>query len=279
VLTGQTRLVGLIGHPVSHSLSPRMQNAAFEAAGLDWAYVPLPVEPGRLETAVEALAALGFVGANVTIPHKTAVLAFCDELDPVAERCGSVNTLLVLEERVVGTSTDGKAVVGAVEAVGARALVLGAGGAAQAVATALVDAGCSSLRIASRSPERAHALAARLRGLFPEREVSADGSWPPAPGDADLLVNATPVRDDPVVELGGIRQAVDLAYRPDGGENALVAAARSAGCERVVDGLDVLVAQGAASFARWTGVPAPLDAMRAAVRRAKSGGRSGLGSS
>ena len=279
MLTGQTRLVGLIGHPVSHSLSPRMQNAAFEAAGLDWAYVPLPVEPGRLETAVEALAALGFVGANVTIPHKTAVLAFCDELDPVAERCGSVNTLLVLEERVVGTSTDGKAVVGAVEAVGARALVLGAGGAAQAVATALVDAGCSSLRIASRSPERAHALAARLRGLFPEREVSADGSWPPAPGDADLLVNATPVRDDPVVELGGIRQAVDLAYRPDGGETALVAAARSAGCERIVDGLDVLVAQGAASFARWTGVPAPLDAMRAAVRRAKSGGRSGLGSS
>jgi shikimate dehydrogenase len=279
VLTGQTRLVGLIGHPVSHSLSPRMQNAAFEAAGLDWAYVPLPVEPGRLETAVEALAALGFAGANVTIPHKTAVLAFCDELDPVAERCGSVNTLLVLEERVVGTSTDGEAVVGAVEAAGARALVLGAGGAAQAVATALADAGCSSLRIASRSPERAHALAARLRGLFPEREVSADGSWPPAPGDADLLVNATPVRDDPVVELGGIRQAVDLAYRPDGGETALVAAARAAGCERVVDGLDVLVAQGAASFARWTGVPAPLDAMRAAVRRAKSGGRSGLGSS
>jgi shikimate dehydrogenase len=279
VLTGQTRLVGLIGHPVSHSLSPRMQNAAFEAAGLDWAYVPLPVEPGRLETAVEALAALGFAGANVTIPHKTAVLAFCDELDPVAERCGSVNTLLVRDAHVLGTSTDGEAVVGAVEAAGARALVLGAGGAAQAVATALADAGCSSLRIASRSPERAHALAARLRGLFPEREVSADGSWPPAPGDADLLVNATPVRDDPVVELGGIRQAVDLAYRPDGGETALVAAARAAGCERVVDGLDVLVAQGAASFARWTGVPAPLDAMRAAVRRAKSGGRSGLGSS
>lgn len=279
MLTGQTRLVGLIGNPVSHSLSPRMQNAAFEAAGLDWAYVPLPVEPGRLETAVEALAALGFAGANVTIPHKTAVLAFCDELDPLAERCGSVNTLLVRDARVLGTSTDGEAVVGAVEAAGARALVLGAGGAAQAVATALADAGCSSLRIASRSPERAHALAARLRGLVPEREVSADESWPPAPGDADLLVNATPVQDDPVVELGGIRQAVDLAYRPDGGETALVAAARAAGCEHVVDGLDVLVAQGVASFARWTGLPAPLDAMRAAVRRAKSGGRSGLGSS
>jgi len=266
VLTGETRLVGLIGHPVSHSLSPRMQNAAFAAAGLDWAYVPLPVEPGRLETAVEALAALGFEGANVTIPHKTAVLAFCDELDPVAERCGSVNTLLVRDGRVQGTSTDGEAVVGAVEAAGARALVLGAGGAAQAVATALADAGCASLRIASRSPERAHALAARLRGLVPEREVSAEETWPPAPGDADLVVNATPVREEPLVELSGVRQAVDLAYRADGGETALVAAARAAGCERVVDGLDVLLAQGAASFARWTGVKPPVEEMRAALR-------------
>jgi len=269
VLTGETRLVGLIGHPVSHSLSPRMQNAAFAAAGLDWAYVPLPVEPGRLETAVEALAALGFEGANVTIPHKTAVLAFCDELDPVAERCGSVNTLLVRDGRVQGTSTDGEAVVGAVEAAGARALVLGAGGAAQAVATALADAGCASLRIASRSPERAHALAARLRGLVPEREVSAEETWPPAPGDADLVVNATPVRKEPLVELSGVRQAVDLAYRADGGETALVAAARAAGCERVVDGLDVLLAQGAASFARWTGVKPPVEEMRAALRATK----------
>jgi shikimate dehydrogenase len=267
VLTGETRLVGLLGHPVAHSLSPRMQNAAFEAAGLDWAYVPLAVEPGRLEAAVEALAALGFAGANVTIPFKTAVVAFCDELDPVAERCGSVNTLLVRDEGVLGTSTDGEAVVGAVEAAGSRALVLGAGGAAQAVATALADAGCASLRIASRSPQRAHALAVRLRGLFPDREVSADEGWPPASGDADLVVNATPVRDDPLLELGGVRQAVDLAYRADGGETAVVAAARAAGCERIVDGLEVLVAQGAASFVRWTGTDAPVEAMHAAVRR------------
>ena len=133
MLTGETRLVGLLGHPVAHSLSPRMQNAAFEAAGLDWVYVPLAVEPGRLEPAVEALAALGFAGANVTIPFKTAVVAFCDELDPVAERCGSVNTLLVRDEGVLGTSTDGEAVVGAVEAAGSRALVLGAGGALEGV--------------------------------------------------------------------------------------------------------------------------------------------------
>lgn len=266
MLSGSTRLVGLLGRPVSHSLSPRMQNAAFAAAGLDWAYVALSVEPEQVEAGVAGLVALGFEGANVTIPHKTAVLAYCDELDAVAERCGSVNTLVVRGGRVLGSSTDGEAVVGAVEAEGARSLVLGTGGAALAVATALGDAGCASLCVAGRSPERAHALALRLRTLFSDRPVTADETWPAARGDADLVVNATPVRDDPLVELVGVRQVVDLAYRTDGGETALVAAARTAGCERVVDGLEVLLGQGAASFERWTGVAAPVEAMRAAVR-------------
>jgi shikimate dehydrogenase len=246
-----------------------MQNAAFQEAGLDWAYVALPVEPERLEDAVAGLVALGFAGANVTIPHKTGVLAFCDELDEVASRGGSVNTLVIREGRVLGSSTDGLAVTGAVEAGGARALVLGAGGAAQAVATALVDAGCTSLRIAARSPEKARALAARLRGLAPDQAVEADDAWPPPAGDADLVLNATPVRDELLVDLGAVRQVVDLAYKPDGSETALIAAARKAGCERVVDGLDVLVAQGAASFERWTGVAAPVEAMQAAVREPK----------
>jgi shikimate dehydrogenase len=244
-----------------------MQNAAFEAAGLDWAYVALGVEPERLEAAVGGLVALGFRGANVTIPHKTAVLAYCDELDRVAERAGSVNTLVIRDGRVLGSSTDGLAVTEAVEAEGALALVLGAGGAAQAVATALVDAGCASLRVAARSPERAHALAARLRGLGPDGEVSADDSWPPRPGGADLVLNATPVREELLVELEGVRQVVDLAYDPGGHDTALVAAARAAGCERVVDGVDVLVGQGAASFERWTGLTAPREAMLAAVGR------------
>jgi shikimate dehydrogenase len=148
-------------------------------------------------------------------------------------------------------------------------LVLGAGGAAQAVATALVDAGCASLRVAARSAEKAHALAARLRGLAPDRAVEADDAWPPPAGDADLVLNATPVRYEPLVDLGGVRQVVDMAYMPDGSETALIAAAREAGCERLVDGLDVLVAQGAASFERWTGVPAPVEVMQAAVREPK----------
>ena len=265
-LTGTTTLVGLLRHPLRDSLSPPMQNAAFTAAGLDWAYVALGVEPERLEEAVAGLVALGFAGANVTIPHKTGVLAYCDELDEVAERAGSVNTLVIRDGRVHGSSTDGQAVTGAVEAAGARVLVLGAGGAAQAVATALVDADCASLRVAARTPERAHALALRLRNLAPGRAVEADAGWPPPAGDADLVLNATPVLDEPLVDLAGVRQVVDLGYRPGGGDTALVAAARTAGCERVVDGLDVLVAQGALSFARWTGRQPDVEAMRAAVR-------------
>jgi shikimate dehydrogenase len=265
MLTGETRLVGLIGDPISDSLSPRIQNAAFAARGLDWAYVPLRVAAERLEDAVTGLVALDFAGANVTIPHKTAVVAFCDELDPVAERAGSVNTLVVREGCVLGSSTDGPAVVGLVDAADAFVLVLGAGGGAQAVATSLLDAGAEALMVAARDAGRAHGLAARLRTLFPDRKVDAEEKWPPATS-ATLLVNATPIRDELLVALDGARQVVDLAYKADGSPTALVEAAREAGCERVVDGVDVLIAQGAASFERWSRVPAPLEVMRAAVR-------------
>jgi shikimate dehydrogenase len=266
-LDGGTRLVGLIGDPVDHSLSPLMQNAAFAALALDWAYVPLPVHAERLEEAVSGLVALGFAGANVTIPHKTAVASFCDELDDVAARAGSVNTLVVRDGRVLGSSTDGEAVVSLVEADGARVLMLGAGGAAQAVATALGDAGAELLAVSARDPERAHALAVRLRTLFPDREVSAEEGWPPVGAAATLVVNATPVCDEALHELRADQQVVDLAYRKDGEDTALVAAARQAGCERVVDGLEVLIAQGAASFERWTGLEAPVAVMRSALSR------------
>lgn len=265
MLSGETRLVGLIGNPVSHSLSPRMQNAAFAARGLDWAYVPLPVADHAVEPAVAGLVALGFAGANVTIPHKTRVVAFCDELDEVAERAGSVNTLVVREGRVLGSSTDGEAVTGAIEVEGARVLLLGAGGAAQAVAVALADAGAASLTLAARRPDAAHGLAGRLRSLARRREVEVAEVWP-SREDADVVVNCTPVRDELLVAPRAGQTVVDLAYRPDGAPTALVAAAQEAGCAAVVDGLEVLVRQGAASFERWTGVAAPLAVMRAAVR-------------
>ena len=242
-----------------------MQNAAFAARGLDWAYVPLPVPPERLEGAVRGLAALGFAGANVTIPHKEAVVGLCDEVDAFAERADSVNTLVIRDGRVAGSSTDGLAVTEAVEAEGASALVLGAGGAARAVASALLDAGAETLTVAARSRDRADTLVAHLAAIFPGAAVMI-GPWPPATVGTTLLVNATPIRDEALVAPEPHMQVVDLAYRADREPTALVADARKAGCERVVDGLEVLVRQGAASFERWTGTSAPVDVMRAALR-------------
>jgi shikimate dehydrogenase len=247
--------VGLIGNPVDHSLSPRMQNAAFAAAGLDWEYVLLPTEDDEVEDTVRGLVD-GFAGANVTVPHKAVVIPFLDELDSFAERAGSVNTILVDEGRLFGSSTDGLAVAEAIDAAGARVVVLGAGGAAQAVATALADAG-ASLRIAARRRPQAGALAARLGASVED--------WPPKAGDATVIVNATPLRDEVPVALDGAPAVVDLAYRADSEPTALVVAAQAAGC-RVVDGLEVLVRQGAASFERWTGIEAPVDVMRNALR-------------
>ncbi len=222
-VSGATRLVGIIGWPVEHSLSPRMHNAAFAALGLDWAYVPLPTPPERLEEAVQGLAALGFVGANVTTPHKLAAAALC-----VTDR-RSVNTLVVQDGAVAGSSTDPAILAG----LGAeRPVVLGDGGSA----TAFVDA------------------------LPHARQFSRKGAWPPRVEDADLVVNATSERDAVLVELRAGQTLVDLPYP----ETSTATAARRTGA-RVVPGLEVLVAQGAASFELWTGQPAPLDAMRAAV--------------
>src|SRR5918911_664692 len=245
MITAGTRLVALLGHPVAHSLSPRMQNAAFAARALDWAYVACDVDPDALPAAIAGLRSLGFAGANVTIPHKGAVAELCDELDDLSRRSGAVNALVFRDGRIVGANTDGPAVAGALDARGARALVLGRGGAARAVAAALEDAGAESVRLASR----------------------ADADWPPPTADATILVNATPLRDEVPVAPRPDQQVVDLAYRPDGRPTALVAAAREASCPAVVDGLEILVRQGAASFELWTGVPAPIDVMRAAVAR------------
>jgi shikimate dehydrogenase len=245
MITATTRLVALLEHPVAHSLSPRMQNAAFAARALDWGYVACDVDPDTLPAAVAGLRALGFAGANVTIPHKGAVAELCDELDELSRRSGAVNTLVFRDGRVVGANTDGPAVAAALDPAAAHVLVLGRGGAARAVAVALEDAGAASVRLASRS----------------------DADWPPAAEDATILVNATPLRDEAPVAPRRDQQVVDLAYRPDGRPTALVAAAREAGCTTVVDGLEILVRQGAAAFELWTGVAAPLEVMRAAVAR------------
>jgi len=230
MITGATRLVGLLGQPVDESLSPRMQNAAFAARALDWAYVPLEVSPDRLGEAVTGLSALGFAGANVTVPHKKDVVEFCDEAEGDA-----VNTLVLREGRVLGFNTD-KEIVEGIEAT--RVCLIGAGGAAKALLSALPP----DVRMFSRG-----------------------GEWPPDASGCDLIVNATPVRDELLIEPQAEQAVVDLAYSPDGRPTALVAAAREAGCRLVLDGLEALVRQGAASFRLWTGVEPPVEAMRAAL--------------
>lgn len=225
-----TRHVALLGHPVSHSLSPLMQNAAFAAAELDWHYSAFDVEDAV--AAVRALQTLGFAGANVTIPHKQAVVAVCDEAEGAA-----VNVLVFRDGRVLGFNTD-KEILAGIDAK--HACVIGAGGAALALAPALP----ADTRVFTRRAE-----------------------WPPDAEGCDLIVNATPVRDELLVEPRSGQTVVDLAYSAGGGETALVAAARAAGCE-VIDGREALVRQGAKSFELWTGVPAPVDVMRAAVRAA-----------
>jgi len=223
-MSGSTRLVALLGHPVAHSLSPRMQNAAFAARALDLAYVAFDVPPDRLEAAVRGLAELGFLGANVTAPHKLAVAKL------VATEEDSVNTLVFRDGLIEGRSTDAAIVDGL---AAERPVIVGGGGAAAAFARALPHA----------------------------RRFERKGDWPPDVGEADLVVNATPVKDDVLVRVGAGQVLVDLPYPG----SATAAAAREAGAT-VYDGLDVLVAQGAASFELWTGEPAPIEAMRAAVR-------------
>ena len=264
MIAGTTRLVGLIGDPVAHSLSPRMQNAAFRELGLDWVYVPLHVKAAAVEDALRGLAALGFSGANVTIPHKLVACELCDELSEVARRARSVNTVVVREDGTLfGTSTDGLAVTSAVEPEGADVLLLGAGGAAQALAAAFVDVGIASLSISSA--ERSEELAVFARALDPGLEVR-ELDWPPSGEGAKIIVNATPIKDELPVPPRADQLVVDLAYKSDGMPTALIAAARQAGCPTVVDGLEVLVRQGAASFEYWTGIEAPIEVMRSAIR-------------
>jgi len=259
------RLAAVIGHPVAHSRSPAMHTAAYEALGLDREYVAIDVEPAVLDLFIGTLAADGFAGVNVTIPHKQAVIELCDELSDEARRAGSVNTVLVRDGGLRGETTDGAGLLWALGPVEpADALVLGAGGAARAAVTALADAGWS---VAVSARRRAGAAALGV-GVEP---------WPPQKG-ARLVVNATPLGQQETGTVPGQPGTVpmpaalltpdtivcDLAYRGDLEPTPLIQAARARGA-RAVDGLDVLVGQGIVAFELLTGVPAPVDVMRAAA--------------
>jgi shikimate dehydrogenase len=251
-------LAGVLGFPVAHSRSPAMMNAAFAELGLDWRYVKLPVPPERFDETARALPGSGFRGANVTIPHKLAAHALADELTPAAEAIGAANTLTFEDGLVLADNTDAGGLLDALgeEPRGRRALVLGAGGAGRAAVWALREAG-AEVAVWNRTPERAAALAAELgveRAERPDRR-------------ADLLVNATSLGlhgEDLPAELGLEPAAVVVELVYGEAPTALYGWAESAGAS-VVDGLEVLVRQGARSLERWTGRRAPLDVMRRAA--------------
>jgi shikimate dehydrogenase len=261
-----TRL-GVCGWPVGHSRSPAMHNAALAELGLaDWRYQKLPIPPDAFAETVRALPAAGFAGVNVTIPHKEAALALADTATETARAIGAANTLTFTPAGIEADNTDAGGLVDAIAPVrditGARALVLGAGGAGRAAVYALVQGGASDVMVWNRTPARAERLCAELGG----RAVRVAEP-------ADLVVQCTSVglqeADQPFKRLpvdadtfGAGICVVDLVYRADG--TTFLAAARSRGAD-VVDGLEVLVGQGARALERWTGRPAPRDVMRRAV--------------
>ncbi len=257
--------LGVCGWPVGHSRSPAMHTAALAHLGLeDWRYQKLPIPPDVFTETVRALPAQGFLGVNVTIPYKEAALALADRATDTARAVGAANTLTFTDTGVEADNTDAGGFLDAVgDVAGARALVLGAGGSARAVVHALVAGGAEDVQVWNRTPERAVRLTAELGGRAVTR-----------PGPADLIVQCTSVGlndDDPPFKrlplnadtfATGIR-VVDLVYRDDG--TTLLAAALSRGAV-VIDGLEILVGQGARSLERWTGRPAPRDVMRRAAR-------------
>ena len=282
-IDGRTTLVGLMGWPVGHTVSPAIHNTAFAAVGLNWRYVPLPVCPERLREAVQGLRALGFAGCNVTVPHKQAVIACLDEVTDQARAIGAVNTIVVQSDgSLVGHNTDVAGFMralteGGFRAEGKRAVIMGAGGAARAVAYGLASAG-AALVILNRTPVHTASLMADLAQQFPTLSLR------PAPltlaslkqetNRADLVVNATSMGMWPDVEGSPWPDALkmpsavvvfDLVYNPL--ETKLMRQARAAGAQ-AMGGLEMLIYQGAAAWELWTAREAPVPVMAAAARAA-----------
>jgi shikimate dehydrogenase len=273
-----------MGWPIAHSLSPVMHNAAFEALGMNWRYVPLPVRPGQVGAAVEGLKALGFRGCNVTVPHKEAVIPHLDHVPSRVAEFGAVNTLILDRDAdgrcaITGKNTDVQGFVHALRQDGfdpreRRVLIVGAGGAARGVIYGLCEAQAAEVTVLNRTPERAAALVADLSAQAGDTDLRFDALTQDAlaryAGEAELLIQATTVGMWPHVEASiwpddlpmPVHLAVcDLVYRPI--ETRLLRQARAGGAV-AIDGLGMLIGQGALSFEMWTGVWPPEDVMRAA---------------
>ncbi|MBU4262288.1 MAG: shikimate dehydrogenase [Proteobacteria bacterium] len=260
-INGRTVIHGIMGNPVSHSLSPAMHNSAFAALDLNAAYVPFPVSD--VAAAMAGFRALGIRGVSVTIPHKQAVIALLDNIDPVAAKIGAVNTLDIQHGRIIGHNTDwlgaNRALAEKTALPGKKVLILGAGGSARAIGFGLLEAG-AQIMLASRTAAKGIELAETLGCPWHALEEIADLA-------ADCLVNATSVGMAPHTEASLVPQAclprftvvMDIVYAPQ--ETKLLSEAKEAGCQ-VVNGLAMLLYQGVAQFELWTGRQAPIDIMR-----------------
>lgn len=279
-ISASTQLVGLLGWPVRHSASPQMHNAAFAARRMNWRYLAFPVAPDRVEAAVAGLPALGLRGANVTVPHKQAVMPFLDRWTPAAEAIGAVNTIVVQEDgQLLGDNTDAAGFIAdlhahGVDPAGQRVAVIGAGGSARAVVYGLAEAGAARLSLLNRTVAKAEALAQAMRAYFPETAIGT-GAFPDDVPDVaqhvDLIVNCTSLGMDPRVE--GLpwdeetefregQTVYDLVYNP--AVTRLLQLATADGAQ-AIGGLGMLVYQGAIAWEKWTGEPAPVDVMQRAV--------------
>jgi shikimate dehydrogenase len=277
LISGSTKVFALFGDPVTHSLSPIMQNAAFKALQLDCCYVPFLVREGSLAAAVKAVRELNLGGVNITIPHKEKVLAYLDQVDEGALQIGAVNTIVNRDGYLFGYNTDASGFLASLRSVdfepnGKRVVVMGAGGAARAAAVALVHEGVSWIDISNRSIKRAELLADDLRKMGADVGLCDYGvCFFEAVQNADLLVNATPVgmypdhEDDPIIMKERLHSRLlvcDLVYNPP--QTRLLREAAAVGCS-VINGVGMLVHQGALAFELWTGRKAPVDLMQRAV--------------
>lgn len=277
VLTGRSRLAGVVGWPVSHSRSPQLHGFWLRQHRVDGAYLPLAVRPEHLQAALQALPLLGFAGVNLTLPHKEAALTLVDRVSPEARRIGAVNTLVIAADGTIeGRNTDAfgfieslRAALPGWSAAAGPAVLLGAGGAARSVSAALVDAGSPEIRLVNRSAQRAERLAADIGGPFRLERWDRRGA---ALSDAALLVNTTTlgmVGQPPLdLDLAGLPVTAvvnDIVYVPL--ETPLLAQARGRG-NRVVDGLGMLLHQARPGFAAWFGIePAVTPELREFVLR------------
>ena len=280
-----SEIVALFGQPVAENPTQYMHEAAFQSLGLDWRYVTLEIPPDRLAGAVQGMRAMNFAGANCTLPHKVAVMQYLDEITPTARKIGAVNTIVRQPDgTLLGENTDGKGFIRSLEEAsvpvqGARAVVLGAGGAARAICVELANAGAAGITLVNRTEERGAALAAQVAERTGVRTqfVPWRGEYP-VPADTQLLVNATSiglfpnVNDAVPVDYGTIRpEMVACDVIPNPPSTPFVQHAAAAGAT-VLDGLGMLVYQGVIAFKMWTGHDAPVDVMRGALEEVFAGG-------